>query len=579
MEAVGAFLRCLEAEGVEHVFGVPGAALTSLYETLEEGSIKHILARHEGGAAFMATAYARVRRRLSVCWATTGPGGTNALTGIASAFADSVPVLLVTGQTPLRYFGKGALQDSTCMGIDLVDIFRPVTKLSVMVPNAGRMQEIVRHAIRVALTGRPGPVHLSMPADILKEVAPVDPVAPAYYRPRAEPVDRIAIAEAARLFSTAKRPCILAGHGVTVAGGWGELLELVERFRIPVATTPKGKGVLPETHPLSLGVLGFGGHPRAEAYILSGHVDLLLVVGTSLAELSTNEWDGRLCPKGGLIQIDIDPAQIGKNYPTAVGVVGDARAALAEFGEQLEKSQSDRFWEDDPLQDLREQVPRLVGTEYRSMGGAALKPQQVVDEMRAALPDDALLFVDNGNSIIWATHLFESRKPNTYFLSLGLASMGAAVAGVVGGKLAAPDKVVVALVGDAAFAMNGMEVHTAVNHDIDAIWVVLNNSGHGMVYHGERMVLDRHLNACIFEKPLDVAGLATAMGARAFVADSVHSFREAMRAALESKGPTVIDARIDPEEVPYLLARRARTVAKSFTDTMPPSMRIPKWPR
>jgi acetolactate synthase I/II/III large subunit len=573
--AIGVLVKCLEAERVEYIFGVPGGAIIPLHEVLfADHRIRYILAKHEEGAAFMADGYARVRRGLGVCSTTTGPGATNALTGIAAAYADSVPVLLLTGQVPTRAFGRGSLQDSTAFGVDLVSIFRPVTKLSTMLPHAERMPEFVQRALRTALSGRRGPVHLNLPSEMLKQSIPWIQKQPAQYRTNAAPVDLAAVAEAARLLVESECPCLLIGHGANLAGAWGELLSLAERLRIPVATTPKGKSVFPESHPLSLGVFGFAGHPRAEEYLLSDRVDVLVVVGSSLGELSTNAWESRLRPTKAFIHIDIDPCELGKNYAIDVGIVGDARAVLQKLNAEIESLLEGQARSGDPLTDVRGQVPRYIEVQPASRSAAPMKPQHLVEEMRAVLPDDAILFIDSGNCVSWSVHYYESRLPHTYFLSMGLAAMGHATAAAIGGKLAAPERQVVALVGDAAFAMNGMEVHTAVEYKIPVIWVVLNNQGHGMVYHGEKLMLGYHLNACQFRVPLDVAALATAMGARAFRADTLDTFRAALEASVATDGPCVIDAQIDPEEVPQSLIRRARTVAASV-DNSALSMRPP----
>ncbi|MEP7126821.1 MAG: thiamine pyrophosphate-binding protein [Byssovorax sp.] len=580
-----AVLRCLEAEGVEHIFGVPGGALTPLFECLlDHPNMRHVLAKHEGGASFMANGYARVRRRLGVCFATTGPGGTNALTGIASSFSDSVPVLLITGQTATRAFGRGSLQDSSGLGIDLVEIYKPVTKLSAMLANPERMPDLMRRALRTAFSGRPGPVHLSIPVDMMKQEISWTPVAPARYRPACAPVDRNATAAAARALLEAERPCIVVGHGANLAGAAAALVAIAEKLHIPVATTPMAKSIFPENHPLSLGVYGFAGHARAETYLLGDYVDVLVVIGSSLGELVTNAWDKNLQPTKQLIQIDIDPCELGKNYPVDLGIIGDARVVLEEIGTQVdallltpEFSRGLRARSDDPLEAFREEVPRYSvrpPMSMRSASVAMMKPQQVIREMQAAMPDDALLFIDSGNCVSWSIHYFESRKPDTYFVNMGLASMGHATAGVVGGKLAAPTKTVVALVGDAAFAMNGMEVHTAVEHSAAIVWIVLNNSGHGMVYHGEKMLLGRHLNACHFSVPLDIAGMARSMGARGFKVETPIELRAALQEAIASGVPCVIDAKIDPEEIPHSLARRARTVGAA-QDNQALSVRVP----
>lgn len=558
LSAIQLLLRYLEGEGVEYIFGIPGGPLMPLYEALfDRGRIRPILAKHEEGAAFMADGYARVRGGLGVCCATTGPGATNTMTGITCAYGDSIPVLLLTAQVATGAFGKGAVQESTPHGVDLVEMFKPVTKLSSMLISSEKMPELIRLALRAALTGRRGPVHLNLPADLVKREVRTDLRLPERYRPLSASFDREAMREASRLLIEARRPCILLGHGVVMSRAYEEVRRIAERLRIPVATSPKAKGAFPENHKLSLGVFGFAGHPRAEAYLLAQEVDVLMAVGTSLGEFSTHTWDERLRPGRALIHIDIDPREIGKNYPVGVGIVGDARAVLKELDYQIQR---DLHWTDRPereglLDSMRGQVPRYIKGELLIAEDVPMKPQRLIHEMQRALPDDALLFVDIGNCIAWAVHYYESRRPGTFFLNLGMASMGHAVAAAIGGKLAAPDKPVVAFVGDAAFAMNGMEVHTAVDHDIPVTWVVVNNGGHGMVHHGEKIQFQGRFNSSLFHRPIDVCKVAEGLGALAFRVDTPDSFRQALKRSLDSGRPCVIDARVDPEEAPPMSLR------------------------
>src|SRR3989338_1239091 len=256
--AVSVLLQYLEGEGVDHIFGIPGGPLMPLYEALfERGSITPILAKHEQGAAFRADGYARVKRGLGVCCATTGPGGTNALTGVACAWADSVPLMLITAQIATSAFGKGAAQESTHFGIDLVNLYRYATKASLMLVNPELMAETARYCLRMALSGRPGPVHLNLPADLIKKRIKSQQVAPKRYRARPESFDRASVREAARLLTRSRRPALLLGNGVSVSGAFEAVRRLAERLMIPVATTPKAKGALPEDHILSLGVFVF----------------------------------------------------------------------------------------------------------------------------------------------------------------------------------------------------------------------------------------------------------------------------------------------------------------------------------
>ncbi len=561
----------LESEGVEYVFGVPGGPLTALFEAMaDRRKIRLILAKHEGGAAYMAAAHARVGRRLAVCLTSSGPGATNALTGIASAYADQLPVLLLSGQVATSVFGMGAIQESTVYGTDVVSLFRPVTKLSMMLPNARRAPEIVRSAITLTRSGRPGPVHISLPANLLaRPVAlPTVPLgdwnAPAPAA-RSRPVDREAIGRAARLLAAAEAPCILAGHGAALSGASDVLRELAHALQAPVATSPKGKGVFPENDPLSLGVLGFGGHDLAERFVEAGGVDALLVVGSSMNEFVTNAWTLRIDPHTAIVQVDLDATAIGRNYRTQVGVVGDARASLEELLARTPRVSSPSLARRSArLLELRQSVPRYLATEAIGSDAVPIKPQRVVKELRDALPDDAMLFVDIGTSIIWAGHYFEARRPHTYFVDLGLAGMGGAVAGVVGGGLADRSRRAVALVGDAAFAMTGFEVHTAVEERLPVVWVVLNNSGHGMVHQGDMLMKGRDLGVALFRVPIDAAGIARSLGGRGVRVSTPAALRDALEEALRADGPTVIDAVVDAEEPVPTLIRRVKSLATYF---------------
>ena len=565
LTAIQVLLRYLETEGVEYIFGVPGGPLIPLYEALFlRQRIRPILAKHEEGAAFMADGYARVRNGLGVCCATTGPGATNALTGVASSYSDSIPVLLITAQVSTSVFGKGALQESTCYTIDTVDMYKSATKLSAMLTNAEKMPELLQRMLRTAFAGRSGAVHLSIPADLAKQIIPYEIISPEKYRPRSAVQDSEAVKKAAKLLAAANRPGLLVGHGVRLSQADGELMSLAERLGIPVATTLKGKSAFPENHPLSLGVFGFAGHPLAEAYLLSGDVDVLVVVGTSLGEFQTHSWDKRLMPQNALIQIDIDPTEIGKNYPVDVGIVGDAKTVLRSLADTLATQYPETRPVSDRLKTLRSQILRYHQAELLESESTPMKPQAVIAKMQKVLPENTLLFLDNGNCVSWGIYYYEARQPNTIFASLGMAAMGYAIAAAIGGKLAARDRPVVALVGDGAFAMNGMEIHTAAEYNIPVIWIVLNNGGHSMVYHGEKLLFGGELNSSRFRKPIDIWGLAASLGVRSFKAETPAAFEQALQAALVASAPCVIDAVVDFEECPSSIQQRAETLNKFF---------------
>ncbi len=531
-----------------------------LYEAMFDlGSPRPVLAKHEQGAAFMADGYARVSGKLGVCCATTGPGAINLMTGVASAYADSIPMLVLTAQIATGAFAKGAVQESTSHGVDIVEMFKPITKMSTMLVSSEKMPDMIRLAIRTAMTGRRGPVHLNLPADLVKRLVKAHVVPPAHYHASAAPFDREAVKLAARRLLKAKRPGLLLGSGVNLSRAHAEARAIAERLSIPVATSPKAKGAFPEDHVLSMGVLGFAGSPRADAYFMGGEVDVLLVVGSSLGEFSTHTWDAKLQPSSALIHIDIDPKEIGKNYPTAIGIVGDAKASLKELGFQIEREI--RWLEQfsppspDSIREFKERHPRCLKPELLLSDAVPIKPQRLIHEMRQWLPEDTLLFVDIGNCIAWSVHYFPITVPGSFQLNLGMASMGHAVAAAVGAKLAAPERPVVAFVGDAAFAMNGMEIHTAVDHSVPVVWVVANNGCHGMVYHGERAQFGGKFVSSKFRKPLDIAAIAEGMGALALRAEKPEDLPKAFKTALGTGRPVVIDARIDPEESPPMRLR------------------------
>ena len=359
-------------------------------------------------------------------------------------------------------------------------------------------------------------------------------------------------------------PALLVGHGINLSGAWSPLLDIAEALHIPVATTLKGKSAFPERHALSLGVFGFGGHPLADEYLLSDEVDVLVIVGTSLGEFQTHGWDPKLAHNRTVIQIDIDPLEIGKNYPVDMSIVGDAKATLEALAEALASlPQETPRYSRSVLEHMRTKIGRYYNAEELQGQAELFKPQALVAKMNEVLPDETLVFVDNGNSLSWIGQYYEARQTGNVFLATNVASMGYAVAASIGGKIAAPDKPVIALVGDSAFAMNGMEVHTAADYHIPVIWIVLNNGGHGMVYNGETLLSGRSF-LTIFQKPLDVSAIAHGLGVRTFKVTNIEEFEDSLRQALEAQEPCVIDALVDLEEIPRSLQRRADTLSAFF---------------
>lgn len=555
MNAAEIIVSTLEKHGVKHVFGVPGGAIESLNSALYKSGIDVVVAKHEQGAAFMADGYARVGGGIGVCCSTAGPGATNMITGLASSNGDSIPVIALTGQVSTSLFGKGAIQEFATESFGVVSMFRQVTKYSDIVINEKKAGEMISKARRLALSGRKGPVHLNLPADIMKREV-------GEFQERCSTVqvigwDREGVKAAARLLLEAKRPVIIAGWGTVLSQADQDLLELSELIDIPVATSPKAKGIMNETHPLALGVLGFAGSPIASEYILKRDVDVMLAVGTSFNEFVTSGWDHRLRPMQSLIQIDIDCNEIGKNYFVDVGIAGDAKVVLHELiHELLRMNKLKRSAGDSRRHEVAEikihLKPKKEKTEWD-----IYKPQEMIKDLENSLPDDAIYFADNGNSMAWAIHHLTITKPYSFYVGLGFASMGYATAASVGAKLAAGKRPVVALVGDGAFLMNGMEVATAVNYRIPVIWVVMNNSMLGMVYHGRKLASIPEGIPSRFET-IDFVKLAEGLGARGIKITKPGEINKNMINEIIASGrPTVLDVVVDPEEVPPIHARIA----------------------
>ena len=553
-------LEYLKREGVQAVFGIPGGPVTPLFDALfHEPAIRTIATRHEAGAAFMALGYARATGRLGVCCLTTGPGATNAITAVAAAKADSLPVLILTAQVATSVFGKGSLQDSSESGVDTVSLFRPVAKMSAMLAHPDNAGSLLRQALRLAMTGRRGPVHLSIPTDLMRRLVAADVLRPDQYRAGPGAFDREMVKECALRLLAARRPAILAGHGVNLAGAQAELLELSELLSIPTATTPKGKGAFPENHPLALRTFGLASSPRAEQYLLTEGVDALLVLGSSLHENSTQGWDLRLGAGAVVMQQDVDPAMIGRNYPVDVPLLGDAKVTLRELLFQLRRllahgehplGSNSSF-----LPAFKARVPEFLSPATMLSEQEPIKPQRLMRELDAALPPDALIFLDVGANTLWATHYLTATGRRDFAHNWGeFAAMGYGVAGAVGAKLAVPGRPVVAIVGDGGFAMAGMEVSTAVTCGIPAVWIVLNDGRFNAVHHGQRLQYEGRTIASEFRR-MDVAGVAAALGASTWRVSRPDQVAQAVAEALASGRAAVIDVAIDADETPPMLSR------------------------
>ncbi len=561
-------VEILEENGVEYIFGIPGSPIEELNASLHKSEkIKPIVTKHEEGAAFMADGYARQSNKLGACFSTSGPGATNLVTALCTSYRDYIPVLALTGQVSTSVFGKGAIQESGVEGIDLVGTFSNFTKHSYMLVNEQRAPYIVGNLVRLALSSPGGPVHLNLPADVMKKTVP--DVRRSALAMEGGVFDRNGVKATAKALVAAKRPVIVAGWGAVLSRGADMLLEFVELLNIPVATTPKAKGVFPETHPLSLGVLGFAGNGGAIEYILENDVDVMLAIGTGFDDMTTYGWDERLNPTEHLIQIDSNAGNIGKNYSATIGVVGDARAVLLELGYgvrrefNFDKTGGNLEWvkkrSDILAKEMADIKANLSMDDIQAAGdGSLYSPSALVKDVQRIFPSNAIFFSEIGAAMAWSIRQLVMDEPYSFHLSLGYGAMGYGTAAPIGAKLAMPDRPVISLAGDGAFLMNGMEVSTAVNYNIPVVWVVFNNQMFGLIHHGRKMdpkVIPEGIPSR-FETRTDFVKLAEGYGARGIrIKKPEEMTPELARDILESGRPTVLDVWIDEEEAPPIVSR------------------------
>ncbi len=566
LRVIDVFLTYLKAEKATVIFGIPGGLIHPLFEAVENDTcFRLVMSKHEEGAAFMADGYARVSKRLAVCAATAGPGATNLLTGVSCAFADGVPMVVVTGQAASNVMGKGAAQETNREDIDIVAMFRPVTKYSTMVTSPECMAHHLRRALRQALCGRPGPVHLNVPVDLWEKPLAENWYDPATYRAAPLLFDRRNAQRAAEALMKAEFPAILAGSGTDIAGGEDQLLSLAELLPARVATSPRAKGTFPEDHPLSLGVMGIAGHRPARETLLGGRVDVLLSVGASLNETTTINWDHRLRPSSKFIQLDVDPDRIGRNYPVDIPLVGDAQTIMMELVYNVHRgirqgSEVASKWNREAAPSTKRDRPVIA----QGDGGTRLfplTPRKWREELSQLLPDNAVIFSDIGGHMLFNLHHLTIRRHQRFVLNLGFGSVGHGTVSPIGAAIAVPSRPVVAIVGDGCFTMNGMELLTAREYNLPVIWIVENNNMHGITWFGSQLVGQRKpLRAARYQKPLEIARIAESMGLRAWRVEAPGELPEAFGKAMSSRQPTVIECLVDPEVAPPL-GDRARSIA------------------
>ncbi|MBI4608992.1 MAG: thiamine pyrophosphate-binding protein [Candidatus Rokubacteria bacterium] len=546
MSAGQAVIELLKAEGVRHIFGIVGSTFLDVLDVLyDDKSVEYINVRHEQGAAFMADGLARVTGAPAVCLVTSGPGATNLLTGIAAASVAHSPVVAIAGGPALGHYGKDAFQE-----FDLVSMFKPVTKLAIQVNKPERIPEILRSALRSAMTGRKGPVFVEIPRDVLNnQVVQAEIGEPSSYRPaHPQPAHPDAIREAVRVLRQAERPLLLVGGGAT----WAEANDLVVRLSaqqaLPVVTAYGRNDAVPNDHPLYIGPLGRAGSPEAAA--ACRRADVLLVVGSRLGHFTTY-YDERYIHSGTrLVQIDVESRELGRNYPVAVGIQADAREAVSALLEALAQARvppASEAWRKEAQELRAKRHARLAGE--TALGALPIKPQRVYAELRRVLPPDTIVTLDAGAAPAYAYDRLNFSRPRTFLTPLDLGGLGFAFPVALGAKLGRPEAPVLAIHGDGGFLMNAQELETAVRHGINVATLVLNNNCWGSEKAYQKHFYNaRYVGADIGNPRYD--RYAELFGARGYYAEHPDQIGDAVRAALGCSQPAIIEIPIDPDEFP-----------------------------
>ena len=525
MKAAELFVRCLENEGTEYVFGIPGEENLDVMDALLDSPIQFVVTRHEQGAAFMADVYGRITGRAGVCLATLGPGATNLITGVADANMDHAPLVAIAGQAATHRLHKESHQV-----LDLEHMFQPITKYSSRLLTPNTIPEVVRKAFKLAQTEKTGASFIEFPENIAEmevDDYPLPVKNPMLPEPASDQIER-----ASRAISDAKRPMILAGNGVIRAKAWQQLVDFAQRLNIPVANTFMAKGVMPFKHPLTLGSAGL----QAKDYVHCGFegADLIICIGYDLVEYHPYLWHPSR--DRTIIHIDTMPAEVDAYYPVHVGVVGDIKHALIRIGERATPHQGHL------MRPLREALIKEMNACSKD-DGFPVKPQKIIWDLRTAMGLEDIAICDVGAHKMWMARMFRCEIPNTCIISNGFASMGIALPGAIAAKLALPERKVVAVTGDAGFLMNVQELETAVRMQTPLVVLIWNDGGYGLIKWKQMNQFGRTSNVD-FGNP-DFVKLAESFGAYGVRINATSELLPALREALEREQVTVIDCPVD----------------------------------
>ena len=528
MKAAELFVKCLENEGVEYIFGIPGEENLAVMDALLDSPIKFVTTRHEQGAAFMADVYGRLTRRAGVCMSTLGPGATNLITGVADANMDHAPVVAIAGQA-----GTDRLHKESHQVLDLQNIFEPITKYSTRLLTPNTIPEVVRKAFKQAQMEKTGAAFIEFPENLAE--MPIDDVPLRAQQPTPPEPSAERVMRAAEIISGARNPIILAGNGVIRAQAWQQLAAFAQRLNIPVTNTFMAKGVIPFKHPMALGSAGLQAHD----YVSFGfdQADVIICVGYDLVEYHPYLWHPTRDRK--IIHIDMSPAEVDAHYVVEVGVLGDIRYSLDRIADLATPHQGHR------LRPLRDALIAEMNL-HRADQGFPIKPQKIIWDLRTALGLEDIVICDVGAHKMWMARMFRCEHPNTCIISKGFASMGIAVPGAIAARLAYPQRKVVAVTGDAGFLMNSQEIETAMRMKVPIVILIWNDCSYGLIEWKQMNIYGRHTNVQ-FTNP-DFVKYADSFGAKGYRVERAEDLLPILKTALADNTVSIIDCPVDYRE-------------------------------
>ncbi|MCP3029378.1 thiamine pyrophosphate-dependent enzyme [Halobacillus sp. A5] len=530
MKSVKAVIDYLRSGGVSYIFGIPAGSVNAFFDELyETPDVTPVVAKHEGAASYMAAAYAKYKKELSVCIGSSGPGGTNLVTGAANAMRENLPILFLTGSVPVSTVGLNASQE-----LDAQPIYEPVTKYSKRVDRAEDLLAEIHKAVEIAVSGVPGPVHIAMPIDVQLQEVKEQPLPPFPQRSPSLP-DDILIEKAVKQLTASDRGYIFAGQGVR--GAVPHLLELAELLKWPIITSPQAKGLIPDDHPLREGIFGFAGHESASRIVNEGGYDTVLVVGSSLGETATNNYNPNITKDKTVIQIDFDADVFNRRYAVDTAILGDVEITLSSLNQGLHLLGYERT-----MSPSKRRQFESVSNEF-STKNALLRLQDL-------LPADTRYTIDIGEFMAYVIHHMNVLEEDSFDINVHFGAMGSGIGSAIGTKLADPERPTVSITGDGCFFMHGMELLTAKEYGIPVLFVVMNNARLGMVHHGHALQYKRAHNR-FSQEPVDISALAHILGVPSVRVDKIEDLhQDAVDSLLNQDGPALLEIALIDDRVP-----------------------------